>query len=363
MKIYEIIGLMSGTSLDGLDIAYIRFFHEAEWNFEVIQCESIAYEKELFSRLNQANQLNALDLKKLDLHYGKWIGEKVKNFMDSIQATPELIVSHGHTVFHQPEIGLTHQIGDGYQIMNITGIKTVCDLRSLDMVLGGQGAPLVPVGDKLLFNDYDFCLNLGGFSNISYNKNGERIAYDICPVNTVLNILASKFNLEYDKGGEIAKSGNTNTNLLQKLNSLEYYFLKPPKSLGIEWVHKNIFPLLDVDSGQNLLNTFSHHIAQQITLSIENSNVQSKKAFIPKMLVTGGGAKNTFLMELLRAKSNGKIEINIPDNQIIDFKEAIIFAFLGLLRSLRKINTLKSVTGASSDSSGGMIYDHFIENN
>lgn len=359
MKKYDVVGLMSGTSLDGLDIAYVRFFHNTVWRFEVIQCLSVVYDKELFFRLDQANHLNGLDLKMLDLHYGKWIGEKVKEFIESNNHSPELIVSHGHTVFHQPEIGLTHQIGDGYQIMMASGVKTICDLRSLDLTLGGQGAPLVPIGDKLLFDNYDFCLNLGGFSNISYTTAGVRIAYDICPVNTVLNKLASKFDLEYDKGGEIAISGKCNTDLLQKLNSLEYYFQKPPKSLGIEWVRENIFPILDVDSPENVLKTFNHHIAQQITFSIENIVPEVKKTYIPKMLVTGGGAKNNFLIDLLRAQSNGKIEIIIPDNQIVDFKEAIIFAFLGLLRSLQKINTLKSVTGARTDSSGGLIYNYF----
>lgn len=357
MKKYDVVGLMSGTSLDGLDIAFVRFFYDETWSFEVIECQSIDYEKELFNRLRQANELSALDLKKLDIHYGKWIGRQVKYFIDSKQFVPELIVSHGHTVFHQPEISLTHQIGDGYQIMFTSGIKTICDLRSLDVVLGGQGAPLVPIGDKLLFGEYDFCLNLGGFSNISFDQAGKRIAYDICPVNTVLNKLAATFNLEYDHGGEIAKSGNTNFDLLEKLNSLDYYFQKSPKSLGIEWVHKHIFPILDVDSTENQLNTFNHHIAQQISLAIENSNIDSSKSPIPKMLITGGGTKNKFLINLIKAQTKGKTEIIIPDNQIIDFKEAIIFAFLGLLRSLGQTNSLKSVSGAKANSSGGLIFD------
>ena len=354
---YDVIGLMSGTSLDGLDIAYVRFFHNTVWSFEVIKCQSVEYDKKLFKSLQQANQLSSLELDKLDIFYGKWIGELVKKFMDSNNFKPELIVSHGHTVFHQPLLGITHQIGDGLQIMAATGIKTICDLRSLDVALGGQGAPLVPVGDKLLFSNYDFCLNLGGFSNISYDKGGKRIAYDICPVNTVLNKLASELNLEFDKGGEIAKSGDTNIDLLQKLNAMDFYFQKPPKSLGIEWVYENIFPILDDDSTENLLNTFNHHIAQQIAFSIENSHAKTNKSYVPKLLVTGGGAKNDFLIDLLKTRLDGKIEIIIPDYQIVDFKEAIIFAFLGLLRSHKKINTLKSVTGARADSSGGIIHD------
>jgi len=359
MKKYDVIGLMSGTSLDGLDIAYVRFYYDSKWRFEVIQCKSIGYDKDLFSRLHQANQFSALELKKLDIYYGQWIGENVRNFMDASNISVNLVVSHGHTVFHQPEIGLTHQIGDGYQIMKSTKTKTICDLRSMDISLGGQGAPLVPIGDQLLFGNYDLCLNLGGFSNLSFDKAGTRIAYDICPVNTVLNELVSKIDLEYDNGGEIARSGKTNSNLLLKLNALDYYAQKPPKSLGIEWVNEHIFPILENDSIENLLHTFCHHIAHQITLSIENSNISTSNSDIPKMLVTGGGVKNTFLIDLIKNQTNGNAKISIPNNQIIDFKEAIIFAFLGLLRMLGQTNTLKSVTGAIADSSGGLIYNNF----
>jgi anhydro-N-acetylmuramic acid kinase len=358
MKKYDVVGLMSGTSLDGLDIAFVRFFQDPGWRFEVIECQSVAYEKELFTKLSLANKFSATELKQFDIYYGKWIGKQVKRFVDSNQFTPELIVSHGHTIFHQPEIGLTLQIGDGYQIMLASGIKTICDLRSFDVALGGQGAPLVPIGDKLLFNAYDFFLNLGGFSNISFEQDGKRIAYDICPVNTVLNSLASILNLEFDKGGEIAKSGNPNLSLLKKLNSLDYYGKKPPKSLGIEWVREHVFSMLDGDSIENLLNTFNHHIAEQISLAIQNSTVASHKSRLPKMLITGGGAKNDFLIELIKDQTKEITEIIIPDVQTIDFKEAIIFAFLGLLRSLGSINTLNSVTGAKADSSGGLIYDN-----
>ncbi len=250
MKTFDVIGLMSGTSLDGLDIAFVRFYYDEKWKFDLIECHSIVYNKELFSRLIHANELSGLELKKLDVHYGKWIGQQVKHFIDARKITPALIVSHGHTVFHQPELGITHQIGDGYQIMLKTGIKTICDLRSLDVALGGQGAPLVPIGDMLLFGTYDFCLNMGGFSNISFDHTEKRIAYDVCPVNTVLNKLAATFGLDYDDGGEIARSGRRNNDLLQKLNSIDYYVRKPPKSLGIEWVEAHIFPILNVDSAE-----------------------------------------------------------------------------------------------------------------
>jgi len=358
MKKYDVIGLMSGTSLDGLDIAFVEFIYDNEWFFNIKQCQAIGYDDKMSTSLIQANELSGLELKHLDIQYGKWIGNEVKKFMDFYHILPDLIVSHGHTIFHQPEIGLTHQIGDGYEILKATGIKTICDLRSLDISLGGQGAPLVPVGDKYLFSDYDICLNLGGFSNVSFDINGERIAYDVCPTNTVLNHLAQKVNLDYDNNGDLARSGKTNAQILRRLNALNFYNQHPPKSLGIEWVQKHIFPMLTGDSPENLLNTFCHHITHQIISSLENNGGISKKSDPPNMLITGGGAQNSFLVSLLRKESRGKLNINIPDKQLIDFKEALIFAFLGLLRNLGEINTFKSVTGAKSDSSGGLIYDN-----
>lgn len=358
MNKYDVIGLMSGTSLDGLDIAYIQFFHENDWKYKIIQCETISYAEELSTKLLHATELSATELKKLDVELGKWMGQEVKQFINRHEIHPDLIGSHGHTVFHQPESGFTQQVGDGFEIMIATGIKTIGDFRSLDVALGGQGAPLVPIGDKLLFNEFDFCLNLGGFSNISFESSGMRIAYDICPVNTVLNYLAMQLNVPYDNGGEIARSGVKNASLLQTLNAIPYYKQPPPKSLGIEWVQQNVYPLLDMDTLKNLLNTYCHHIVQQIisSLNIEKWTTQNNNSL--KMLVTGGGAKNSFLMDLLKKKAKGKVDIIIPDDQLIDYKEAIIFAFLGLLRNLGMINTLKSVTGAKTDSSGGLIYDN-----
>ena len=360
MKYYDVIGLMSGTSLDGLDIAHVRFFHGNNWQFQLISGESIAYDFEMQHKLKHAHELSGLELKKLDIYYGKWIGEKTREFMKIRNVFPELIVSHGHTIFHQPDIGLTLQIGDGYQIMMGTGVKTICDLRSLDIALGGQGAPLVPIGDQMLFQDYELCLNLGGFSNISFDQTNSRLAFDICPVNTVLNHLASQINLDYDAEGAMAKSGKTNTKILERLNELDFYQQNPPKSLGIEWVHEAIFSILVNDATKNLLNTYCHHIAIQIIRAIEKNYELKGKIHKPNMLVTGGGAKNTFLINLLKIHASEKIDIIIPETSIVDFKEAIIFAFLGLLRSENKINTLNSVTGANMDSSGGLIFEHFI---
>lgn len=356
MKKYEVVGLMSGTSLDGLDLAYVQFHREEEWNFKIIACKSVPFDSSLRKQLATAYNCTSLDLKLLDLHFGSWLGEQTKMFISELARAPDLIVSHGHTIFHQPEKGLTLQIGDGYQIMLASGVKTIYDLRSLDVALGGQGAPLVPVGDKLLFSEYEYCLNLGGFSNISYDTGGKRIAYDICPVNTVLNFLASKLGLAYDQDGDLARNGQTDRSLLAKLNLLPYYKMSPPKSLGIEWVEQYIFPLMTGDVVESLLNTFTHHVACQIANSITTSldpSVDQK----PKLLITGGGANNTFLIECLQNELADRVEIVLPEENIIEFKEAIIFAFLGLLRLLGENNTWKSVTGAKSDSSGGMLHD------
>lgn len=356
MNKYEVIGVMSGTSLDGLDIVCVQFEVNEGWTYEILKSKAIVYDNNMFKRIQNASSLSGIELKKLDLDLGIWIGSQVKQFITNYRLNPVLIASHGHTIFHQPEIGLTLQIGDGYEILKSTGIKTICDFRSLDVSLGGQGAPLVPIGDKLLFSEYDFCLNLGGFSNISYDLGSERIAYDICPVNTVLNYLSNQVNEAYDKNGELAKAGKLDGELLHKLNGFEYFNANPPKSLGIEWVQKHVFPMLHQGSNNDLLNTYCHHIAYQIARPITKVAREKKSHKKAKVLVTGGGAKNNFLMDLIKEAGDNQFEIVIPDDSIIDFKEAIIFAFLGLLRYLGNDNTLKSVTGATKDSSGGLIY-------
>lgn len=360
MKKYRVVGLMSGTSLDGLDIAYVEFYYDQKWHYKIICCESNPYDSELKEKLKNATRLNSQDLKLLDLAYGRYIGDVVNDFIKSHGVSPDLIVSHGHTVFHQPDRSLTLQIGDGYQIMKNTKTTTICDLRSLDVALGGQGAPLVPLGDKYLFGEYELCLNLGGFSNISFDKFGERIAYDVCPVNTVLNDLSSRINLEFDKDGMIARSGTFNEELYNSLNLLQYYTQSPPKSLGLEWVQEHVLPILKDDKVENLLNTYCHHISKQIEDTVSYYFCEGAIGKLPKILLTGGGAKNKFLVDLLQQRLENKTKLILPDLQIIDFKEALIFALLGLFRHLGKTNTLSSVTGSQHDSSGGVIYDHLI---
>jgi anhydro-N-acetylmuramic acid kinase len=352
MKKHAVVGLMSGTSLDGLDIAFATFHFDSSWHFKLSKCTTVPYDELWRQKLQDSIKLGGLALKKLDLEYGKWLGAEVNNFLKTYNLKPDMIVSHGHTVFHQPGSALTMQIGDGHQIFAKTGITTIVDFRSTDVALGGQGAPLVPLGDYLLFPEYDYCLNIGGFSNISYRKNNQPVAYDICPANIVLNWLAKRLGLPFDDDGRNARAGILLPNLLKKLNNLRFYGSSPPKSLGREWIESNILPLLLNADENDLLHTFCHHVADQISRSITNSN---PKGHIQKVLVSGGGAKNSFLMDLIRERCKRKCLIVVPEENILSFKEALIFAFLGLLRCLGKTNTIRSVTGAREDSSGGTI--------
>jgi anhydro-N-acetylmuramic acid kinase len=342
------LGVMSGTSLDGLDIAAVEFiYHNKKWSFELKAADTIKYSAEWEQTLSKASELNAEQLTSLDFKYGRFIGESVSTFIKKHNFDPALVASHGHTVFHQPEKGFTLQIGHGEGIAKECGIQTVNDFRSGDVALGGQGAPLVPIGDRLLFSDYDYCLNLGGFANISFEKNTLRLAFDVCPVNIVLNHYAQKNGLPFDKNGDLGRNGTLNTSLLNALNNLRYYKTPAPKSLGREWVEQAFFPVLETFTipGSDKMRTLYEHISKQIAQIIKGKG---------EILVTGGGAHNGFLMEILRIKSSAKVII--PNQTIVDYKEAIIFAFLGVLRIHGINNCLASVTGAKNDSCGGVVH-------
>lgn len=339
---------MSGTSLDGLDIVYVKFDNKSYKNFEILASDTMSYPRNWEKYLQSAISLPNDKLQQLHLNYGKLLGEEVNRFKTKHTISDvSFIASHGHTVFHQPKNGITLQVGDGQELANTTKHKVVCNFRTQDVQLGGQGAPLVPIGDELLFSNYDCCINLGGFANISYKENNKRIAFDICPVNIVLNHYTRKIGLEYDNKGMLASEGEIHVILLEKLNSLLFYNEKAPKSLGLEWVQQEIFPLLDgFDlSVKDVLRTFTEHSAYQIGRIIRpNSSV----------LVTGGGVFNSFLMNRIEKFSTTKIEL--PYTQLIEYKEALIFAFLGLLRLKNEVNCLRSVTGAKRDHSSGTVF-------
>ena len=341
------IGVMSGTSLDGIDLVYVKFLKNEYSFFEIIHAETVSYTAEWKQILQQAIHLSSPALLDLDVVYGKYLASVLVDFIANYKVKEiDFIASHGHTVLHQPEEGITLQIGSGAEIAKITQQKVVYDFRTQDVKYGGQGAPLVPIGDELLFSEHDFCLNLGGFSNVSFRKEGKRIAFDICPVNIVLNHYASKIGLEYDADGNIASEGKLNTPLLEKLNALAFYTKEAPKSLGLEWVQQEIFPLIDAieENISSILRTFVAHIAIQISKIIKDSD---------SVLITGGGVFNSFLMQEIENYSN--IEIVQASDAVINYKEALIFALLGLLRVDNQINCLKNVTGAHKNHSSGVV--------
>ena len=352
-NVYNVVGIMSGTSLDGLDIAHCTFeLIDSKWNFRINAAETISYPEDWIRRLGKLHSASALDFAITDIEYGKYIGEKVTSFLSDSTLNADLVASHGHTIFHQPASGYTVQIGHGEQIAALTSLPVVCDFRSLDVALGGQGAPLVPLGDRLLFSDYAFCLNIGGFANISFDdKFGERRAFDICPANFILNRTARQLGYPFDENGKIARNGNVHPELISLMNNVPYYYKIYPKSLGREFVEEEIDPLIHrfEINPEDLLRTATEHIAIQIA-----DNINALTLGPSEVLVTGGGAKNIFLIERISQLCQSKI--NIPETTIIDYKEALIFAFLGLLRWKGLINTLASVTGARRNSSGGAVY-------
>jgi len=346
---YHVFGLMSGTSLDGLDIAYCRFVQKNNnWDYSVINSITLTYKGYWKERLKNAHFLAPGELSKLNDEYGEFLGNTVKELKDLWKAEPGLIASHGHTIYHNPDAGVTYQLGNGKIIAEIVQLPVIYDFRSKDVALGGQGAPLVPVGDHYLFNDYDFCLNLGGFANISFLKEGKRLAFDICPVNFALNHLANQLGFDYDDGGRMAAIGTPDRKLLHELNSLPFYSTKPPKSLGREWFEHAFLPLLNNSKSDiyQKMNTVALHIAEQVGKTIGNDGH-------PNVLVTGGGALNNYLIELIKQQCTG--EITIPSMEIVNYKEALIFAFLGVLKWRNEINVFSSVTGACTNSSSGII--------
>lgn len=349
MQSYVSIGVMSGTSLDGLDLVACRFTLDESWQYEIIKANTIPYSHKWVAKLSSASELNALDFAFLNNDLGKFIGKQVAEFCTDLPQKPDLISSHGHTVFHQPQNKLTVQIGQGASIAVYSGLPTACDFRVLDVALNGQGAPLVPIGDELLFGNYEFCLNLGGIANVSFQEDDERKAFDICPANMAFNLFSKELGYEYDLDGNYGRTGQVQEELLQLLNRLEFYQQKGPKSLGREWFEEEFLPL--IRSFQLLpcdaLRTLYEHVSDQISITVD----QYPKG---RMLITGGGAHNVFLIELLSEKTKHKTVV--PSSQLIDFKEAIIFAFLGVLRLREETNCLRSVTGANHNHSGGVIY-------
>lgn len=351
---YSMIGLMSGTSGDGLDLAYCHYEKSDYWSFEILQSMTIPFPEVMGEKLIKAHLLSALDLAILDVDFGRWMGEKVKEFCQENQIFPQAVCSHGHTVFHQPEKGLSLQIGNGWALHQACGLKVINDFRMLDVQLGGQGAPLVPIGDQLLFPQIDFCINLGGIANISMDSKGQRIAFDCSPFNLLLNEQANILGSQFDKGGDWAKEGSVNIPLFNQLNDLPFYANNDPKSLGREDMELEFLPLIRNSglSEKDNLCTLVEHYAFQISKAITSN--QEKE--IPLILITGGGAYNSYFIERMDHHLQGKWAQFAASSELIEFKEALVFGFLGVLRLRDENNSLASVTGAKQDSCGGTIY-------
>ena len=343
----DVVGLMSGTSLDGLDLCCVAFDYDGSWHYRIVRAESVDYPAELREKLAAAQSLSALDYARLHSDYGLYLGGQVRDFLARNGLKVDLVASHGQTIFHQPSVRFTAQIGSGAGIAAVTGIDTVCDFRTTDVALGGQGAPLVPIGDAVLFGAYDYCLNLGGFSNISFAEGEKRLAYDISPVNYVLNHYAGRVGAALDRDGLLARRGTVCPALLERLNALPFYVQAGPKSLGREWVEAEVYPLIDSFAlpVEDVLATFVEHVAIQVGRNVRGGRV----------LVTGGGARNLFLLERMRAVAPQAVFV-VPDALTIDFKEALIFALLGALYVADRPNCLATVTGAVRDNIGGCLY-------
>jgi len=353
MENYSVIGLMSGSSLDGVDIAMCQLIeNEGTWLYQIIESECIPYSPYWINILKKVQNESALNYHRSHVYLGHYLGQLCKQFISKHDFHVDLIASHGHTVFHNPSKRFTSQIGDGAAIAALTGITTVSDLRTTDVALGGQGAPIVPIGDQHLFKDYKFCLNIGGIANISAKTNDSIYAYDICGANQILNHLAKKRNLEFDNNGDIARSGSINQKLLSELNSLPFFQKQPPKSLSNQWVIDVLPKLLEKYpiTLEDKLCTFCEHIAIQVSNNIKLF------PFTPedKLLITGGGAFNSFLIERIALTS--PLKIAIPDKNVIKYKEALVMAFIGVLRIRNEVNVLKSVTGSNRNNICGAIY-------
>lgn len=353
---YNIIGVMSGTSLDGIDLAHIIFsIKNKVWTYEILECETISYDAAWLNNLRNAIDFSMSELEFLNHNYTKLLGIIISEFIQNHKIENiDAVCSHGHTILHQPKKGITLQIGNLSELASYTHQKVVCDFRVQDVKLGGQGAPLVPIGDRILFSQFEYCLNLGGFSNISFEQNYKRIAFDISPVNTVLNYYATKLGLDYDDKGKISRSGKLNSDLFKELNTLEYYKKAFPKSLGFEYVKQIVLPLIEKYSIsiEDKMHTYIEHITFQTALAIPIK--------LGKLLITGGGAYNEFLIERMNFYLP-KIEIIIPDDKTLEYKEALIFGLLGVLKLRNEINVLCSVTGASKDHSSGNIFTFLNE--
>jgi anhydro-N-acetylmuramic acid kinase len=360
--VYNVIGIMSGSSLDGLDIAFVELTEvRGKWEYRIQAADCLPYEAEWVEQLTGAINLPAGEYLLLHSRYGHYIGEQVKAFIaqHALEHKVHFIASHGHTTFHMPAQQMTAQLGDGAAIAAVTGLPVISDLRAMDVALGGQGAPIVPVGEQLLLPGYQYWLNLGGIANISANLETGFTAFDICPANRVLNALAGELGRAYDENGMLAAGGITDKHLLNALNELPYYTQPWPKSLANDFGTDTVLPLIRNTriSVQGKLNTYVKHIAVQVANAVAQLQKQQPPATAQQMLITGGGAFNGFLvLEIQERLQPYNVTVVVPDAQTVSYKEALIMALIGTLRWRQEANVLSSVTGAQRDSVGGALW-------
>ncbi|MEM6321119.1 MAG: anhydro-N-acetylmuramic acid kinase [Bacteroidota bacterium] len=364
---YKAIGLMSGSSLDGLDIAYCSFEVEKredgdlvvhDWGIE--KAETSEFTEAWEARLSQLPEQNALAFAKTHTYFGHYTGELVNSFLQRHQVTPDFIAAHGHTIFHDPMGRMSIQIGDGSAIAATTGFPTISNFRNQDVAINGQGAPVAPIMDKYLLPGHDFYLNLGGIANVTaVLPNRKTIAFDICPVNQLLNFLANRLGAAYDAEGQMAAAGEMQPEMLKCINKADFYRTSYPKSLDNSWSKTEILSKLEDNPAliPDQLRTLVEHIAHQINFALRQV-IRKEKLNKSKysILITGGGAFNTFLIERLRFHCEDLIELVLPDADIIQFKEAALMAWMGVMRVENVPNVLKSVTGADRDSVNGAIH-------
>lgn len=350
---------MSGSSMDGIDLALCNITSDkGTYSYEIGACKTYEYSETWRLRLSQIRKADSLAYAKTDVFYGHYLGHLVREFMEEFNVDADLVGSHGHTVFHYPEEMITRQVGDGASLSAICKLPVVSDFRSMDVAKKGQGAPLVAIGDQVFFDDYDFCLNLGGFANISGKIGEYRVSFDICPANILLNRVARDLDKEYDHNGEIASKGTINYGLLENLNQIDYYAMPFPKSLNRDWINNELWQI--VKEGEKLspedkMKTFVDHIGVQISKSV--SYLSSKQPAGKKVLVTGGGAFNGVLMDHI--KTHSEAEFTVPDEKLVKFKEALIFALMAVMRVENQPNIIKTFTGAKSNSVSGSLNGDF----
>jgi len=339
---------MSGTSGDGLDLAVVSFPSTTNESYQLIEGITLPYPPHWQKRLTFQDQISGSDLLRLNHDYGVYTANLIKEYLRQTPYPISLIALHGHTYLHQPALGITYQLGCGPEVSQICGITTVSDFRTADVSLGGQGAPLVPIGDKFLFAEYDGCLNLGGFANLSILNREPILACDLAPANLIMNHLSKREGLPFDKDGEIAAQGQIIPQLLETLRSLPYFREKPPKSLGREWLEVEFLPLFAERRGTtDLMATAVAFLVEQVTEYCQSYGLQ-------RVLVTGGGAFNRFLIQQLQQQRPKTFEI--PGPKLIEYKEALLFAWLGMRRIQEKINVWASVTGAAVNHSAGIVH-------